>query len=206
MASGVLELWYNGICASVCICTCALIAVITQTCTKDGTGCERDDLHPHPLTLSIHFSPSHSPPYPPTPTPPTPTPLLTLPPYLYSPSSHSLFSILAAILHLGNIQFFKVSTEVASTAQCELVTGYSSLSNSLLHVLVVAPVCTGDPWLYIHPLSVLTTLVYESPSVMTPPPWHYNVRMFPSRRRRLRTEETTATLRHLRTSLLCPSC
>ena len=136
---------------------------------------------PHPLnpflTLPLpslpshsHSSHSHSPPHPPTPTPPTPTPLLTLPPYLYSPSSHSLFSILAAILHLGNIQFFKVSTEVASTAQCELVTGYSSLSNSLLHVLGVAPVCTSDPWLYIHPLSVLTTLVYESPSVMTPPP------------------------------------
>ena len=111
------------------------------------------------FTLSLPFSPSHFPPYPPTPTSPPPTPLLTLRPYLYpltlsslSPSPHSLFSILAAILHLGNIQFFKVSTEMASTAQCELVTGYSSLSNSLLHVLVVAPVCTGDPWLCIHPL------------------------------------------------------
>ena len=150
-------------------CT-AQIAVMTQTCTEDGAGCERDDLHPitpspshppHPLTSFITY---HSPPYPSTSTPHPPTPLLTLPPYHYSltlsslsPSPHSLFSILAAILHLSNIQFFKVSTEVASTARCELVTGCPSLSNSPLHVLV-APVCTGDPGLRI----------YSSPSVFIP--------------------------------------
>ena len=134
------------------------IAVIAQTCIEDGAGCEQDDLHPltlppshspsHPptplLTLTLppltlplpslpshsHLSPSHSPPH--TPTLPLPSHGLTL--SSLSPSPHSLFSILAAILHLGNIQFFKVSTEMASTAQCELVTGCPSLSNSPLHV------------------------------------------------------------------------
>ena len=97
---------------------------------------------PHPLTpfLTLQLPSSHS------------YPTFTLPPYLHSPSPHSLFSILAAILHLGNIQFFKVSTEVASTAQWELVTGCPLLSNSPLHVLV-APVCTDDP-------SVFITLMY----------------------------------------------
>ena len=79
-------------------CT-AQIAVITQTCTEDGAGCERDDLHPltlsppHPLTLltlSLPLSTYHSPPYPPTPTPNPPTPLLTLPPYRYSLTLSSL--------------------------------------------------------------------------------------------------------------------
>ena len=128
------------------------IAVIAQTCIEDEAGCEQDDLHP--LTpLLVHPLP----PYPPTPTSHPHTPTLPLPSHgltlsSLSPSPHSLFSILAAILHLGNIQFFKVSTEMASTAQCELVTGCPLPSNSPLHVLVVAPVCTGDPWLCIHPL------------------------------------------------------
>ena len=55
------------------------IAVIAQTCTEDGAGCERDDLHP--LTLP----PSHSPSHPPTPLLTLPLPPLTLP----LPSSHS---------------------------------------------------------------------------------------------------------------------
>ena len=97
-------------------CT-AQIAVIAQTCTEDGAGCERDDLHP------LTPSPSH-PPYSLTPfiTLPLPSlpshPTATLAPYLHSPSPHSLFSILAAILHLINIQFFKVSSELASSVQC----------------------------------------------------------------------------------------